>query len=69
MIGYWPAWIEPGHLAGALGGHRWHRSRSSVCVVRWTRDAALSETARLLKMSAAKVSEIKRMSNCDLVVQ
>jgi len=27
------------------------------------------ETARLLKMSAAKVSEIKRMSNCDLVAQ
>ena len=55
-------WIERGHLASAWAGRGRRRSRCSASVLALDEGRGVRETARLLKVSAAKVSEVRRMS-------
>ena len=55
-------WIAHGHLASAWAGRGRRRSRCSAFVLALDEGRGVRETARLLKVSAAKVSEVRRMS-------
>ena len=50
------------HPASAWAGRGRRHSRCSAFVWHWMKVAVCRETARLLKVSAAKVSEVRRMS-------